>query len=71
VKRDQARLTFRKDVVPRLTALQTAMHDSQIEVEVRRTDPLSLVLHRLGTATLAGTLAEALALLARKTRQAA
>jgi transcription-repair coupling factor (superfamily II helicase) len=64
VKRDRARLTFRKDVVPRLTALQSAMHDSQIEVEVKRTDPLSLILHRLGTGTLAGSVAEALGILA-------
>ncbi len=61
---DQARLSFRPDVVPRLTALQSAMHGSQIEVEVRRTDPLSLVLHRLGTAPLAHAVAEALTLLA-------
>ena len=64
VRKDQARLSFRKDVVPRLTTLQTAMHDSQIEVEVRRTDPLSLVLHRLGTAPMARAVAEALTLLA-------
>ena len=63
MKPDRARLTFRKDVVPRLTALQSAMHDSQIEVEVRRTDPLSLILHRLGTGPLAGSVAEALEIL--------
>jgi transcription-repair coupling factor (superfamily II helicase) len=55
-----ARLGFRSDVVPRLTALQTAMHGSLVEVEVRRMAPLSLVLHRLGTGTLAGAVAEAL-----------
>jgi transcription-repair coupling factor (superfamily II helicase) len=57
---DAARLTFRPDVVPRLTALQNAMHGSQVEVEVRRMAPLSLVLHRLGTAPLAEAVAEAL-----------
>jgi transcription-repair coupling factor (superfamily II helicase) len=57
---DTARLTFRRDVVPRLTALQTAMHGSQVEVEVRRMEPLSLVLHRLGATTLASAVAEAL-----------
>jgi transcription-repair coupling factor (superfamily II helicase) len=57
---DAARLTFRKDVVPRLTALQNAMHGSQVEVEVRRMEPLSLILHRLGTAPLAEAVAEAL-----------
>jgi transcription-repair coupling factor (superfamily II helicase) len=64
VGRDRARLNFRGDVVPRLTALQSAMHDSQIEVEVKRMDPLSLVLHRLGTGGLAGAVAGALTLLA-------
>jgi transcription-repair coupling factor (superfamily II helicase) len=48
-----ARVTFRREVVPRLTALQTAMHGSLVEVEVRRIDPLSLVLHGLGTGSLA------------------
>ena len=64
VRPDRARLSFRQDVVPRLTALQSAMHDSQIEVEVRRMEPLSLVLHRLGTAPMAGAVAEALTRLA-------
>jgi transcription-repair coupling factor (superfamily II helicase) len=54
VSPDAARLTFRRDVVPRLTALQNAMHGSQVEVEVRRMEPLSLILHRLGTGRLAG-----------------
>ncbi|HUG41231.1 MAG TPA: transcription-repair coupling factor [Longimicrobiales bacterium] len=71
VRRDQARITFARDVVPRLTALQTAMHDRQIEVEVKRTDPLSLVLHRLGTARMSELLADALALLAAQSRRAA
>jgi transcription-repair coupling factor (superfamily II helicase) len=56
---DRARVTFRKDVVPRLSALQSAMHGSQVEVEVRRIDPLSLILHRLGTASLEDAVAEA------------
>ncbi|HUE77855.1 MAG TPA: transcription-repair coupling factor [Longimicrobiales bacterium] len=71
VRGDRARLTFARDVVPRLTALQTAMHDRQIEVEVKRTDPLSLVLHRLGTARMGETLAEALSLLADQRRNPA
>jgi transcription-repair coupling factor (superfamily II helicase) len=64
VSTDRARLTFREDVVPRLTALQNAMHDSQVEVEVARTDPLSLVLHRLGAGSLSSSVAEALTILA-------
>ncbi len=67
VRKDQARLSFRSEVVPRMTALQSAMHGSLIEVEVKRTDPLSLVLHRLGAGTLAGAVAEALTLLADET----
>ncbi|MFW6205702.1 MAG: transcription-repair coupling factor [Gemmatimonadota bacterium] len=66
VRQDRARLTFRKEVVPRLTSLQNAMHDSLIEVEVKRTDPLSLVLHRLGAETLPTSVARALDLLARQ-----
>jgi transcription-repair coupling factor (superfamily II helicase) len=57
---DAARVTFRKEVVPRLTALQSAMHGSQVELEVRRMEPLSLVLHRLGTARLSDAVAESL-----------
>jgi transcription-repair coupling factor (superfamily II helicase) len=64
IRRDAARLTFRRGVVPRMTALQSAMHGRQIAVEVRRMDPLSLMLQRLGTDSMAGAVAEALGLLA-------
>jgi transcription-repair coupling factor (superfamily II helicase) len=67
---DSARITFRKDVVPRLTALQSTLHGRQLEVEVRRMDPLSLVLHRLGTAGLEDAVAEAFQLLAAGKRSA-
>ncbi len=67
VSGDRARLSFRDDAVPRLTALQSAMHDQQIDVEVRRAMPLSLVLHRLGAEPLHRTLDRALDLLARET----
>ncbi len=70
VTRDRARIGFRDDVVPRLAVLQGAMHDQQIEVEVRRTLPLSLVLHRLGAESLPRTLARALGLLAGDARAA-
>ncbi len=68
---DQARLTFRPDVVPRLAALQSAMHGNQVEVEVRRLDPLSLVLHRLGTTALSAAVAGALRLLVNASEKAA
>lgn len=67
VSTDRARLTFREEVVPRLTALQNAMHDSQVEVEVARTDPLSLILHRLGAGSLSSSVAQALTILAGPT----
>ncbi|MEJ2215075.1 MAG: transcription-repair coupling factor [Gemmatimonadota bacterium] len=70
VTHDRARIGFRNDVVPHLAVLQGAMHDQQIEVEVRRTLPLSLVLHRLGAESLPRTLARALDLLVSDARAA-
>ncbi|HKJ93187.1 MAG TPA: transcription-repair coupling factor, partial [Longimicrobiales bacterium] len=70
VTRDRARVGFRNNVVPHLAVLQGALHDQQIQVEVRRTLPLSLVLHRLGAESLPRTLARALDLLARDARAA-
>ena len=67
IGKDRARLAFRREVIPRMATLQSAMHGSQIEVEVRRTDPLNLVLHRLGASNLSGAVAEALTRLARQT----
>jgi transcription-repair coupling factor (superfamily II helicase) len=67
LKPDTARLSFRAEVVPRLAALQTAMHGSQIDVEVRRMAPLSLILHRLGTGSLSAAVAEALTRMASGT----
>jgi transcription-repair coupling factor (superfamily II helicase) len=70
VTHDRARVSFRDNVVPHLAVLQGAMHDQQIEVEVRRTLPLSLVLHRLGAEPLPRTLTRALDLLASDPRAA-
>ncbi len=70
VSGDSARITFRRDVVPRLTALQTSLHGSLVEVEVRRLEPLSLVLHRLGTGDLADAVAAAFQRLAVHAGQA-
>ncbi len=58
-----ARVTFRETALPRLTLLQDAFHDRQIEVEIVRATPLSLILRARGAAPIADTLAEALALL--------
>ena len=68
VRGETARVTFAPDVTPRLTALQHAFHDQQVEVEVRRASPLSLVLRRGGARAIADTVAEALEMLAAKDR---
>ncbi|MFO7587737.1 MAG: TRCF domain-containing protein, partial [Gemmatimonadota bacterium] len=59
-----ARVNFRSDAVPRLARLSRAFADRQIAVEVRRTQPLSLKLVRVGVEPLLPTLVEALELLA-------
>jgi transcription-repair coupling factor (superfamily II helicase) len=66
-----ARVTFGPGVSPRLAVLQSALHDQQIEVEIRRTTPLSLVLHRRGARPVADVLASALELLASDRARAA
>ncbi len=61
----EARISFLTGVFPRLAPLRDAMSDRQLDVEVRRPQPLSLVLRRAGAEPLLPTLVEALALLAR------
>jgi transcription-repair coupling factor (superfamily II helicase) len=56
----QARVTFRDDAAPRMTALEGPFRDRQVELEVKRVHPLSLVLKRGGTETLTLTLIRAL-----------
>jgi transcription-repair coupling factor (superfamily II helicase) len=60
VRGDEARITFRADAAPRLKGLTAAFHEVQFQAEVRRTNPLSLKLTRLGGATLLDGLARAL-----------
>src|SRR5690606_27558116 len=60
VRGREARVNFRSGAVPRLVALQTAFSDQQLELEVRRSVPLSLVLRRHDTRPLVETLARAL-----------
>ncbi len=64
VAEDRVRINFREDAVPRLTVLRDAFADRQLEVEVRRPNPLSLVLHRAGVEPLLPTLTDALTMLA-------
>ncbi len=59
-----ARITFRGDAVPQLGLLKNALGDRQLDVEVRRLQPLSLVLRKAGAEPLLPTLVEALGLLA-------
>jgi transcription-repair coupling factor (superfamily II helicase) len=48
VRGEEARITFREDAVPRLKGLSAAFHHVQFQTDVRRTQPLSLKLTRLG-----------------------
>ncbi len=60
VRGAEARVTFRADAGPRMKGLSAAFHDVQFQIEVRRTQPLSLKLTRLGGAELLGGLVRAL-----------
>ncbi len=62
---DDARITFDADASPQLSLLRNAFADRQLSVEVRRLEPLSLVLGRAGAEPLLPTLVEVLRLLAR------
>ncbi len=60
-----ARINFRPEAVPRMALLRDAFLDRQLAVEVRRTQPLSLVLENAGVEPILPTLIDALAVLAR------
>lgn len=60
VRGQEARVNFRADAVPRLKPLAAAFRDVQFQVDVRRVQPLSLKLSRLGGATLLDGLVRAL-----------
>jgi len=60
VRGDEARVTFRDTAVPRVKGLSAAFHDVQFQAEVRRTQPLSLKLTRLGGASILDGLVRAL-----------
>jgi len=57
---DEARITFRRDAHPRLAGLNTALDAVQFEATVRRAQPLSLRLRRLGGEALGPGLVRAL-----------
>lgn len=60
VRERTARLTFLPGVVPRVAALEAPLRQRWVEVEVRRMDPLSLVLAQAGVEPLVDTLMVAL-----------
>jgi transcription-repair coupling factor (superfamily II helicase) len=57
---DTARVNFRRGVVPRLTALREAMAGHEVEVDVRRLQPLSLVFRLTGAQDVTPIIVEAL-----------
>lgn len=59
----EGRISFRAGVVPPLSRIARALEDRQVDVEVKRLDPLSLVLRQAGARPLVETLRHALALL--------
>jgi len=66
----EGRVTFLPGVVPALAQLDEPLQDSQVQVEVKRMDPLSLVLRQIGSQGLAATLMEAFSMLARAQEEA-
>ncbi len=57
---DSARVNFRRGSIPRLTALRTSLAGREVEVEVRRLQPLSLVFRAAGVSDITHIVVEAL-----------
>jgi transcription-repair coupling factor (superfamily II helicase) len=64
VQTDAARVSFRDGASPRMLDLQRAFRDQQVEVEIRRPVPLSIVFRRAGAAAIDDVLAVGLETLA-------
>ena len=60
VRGDEARVTFRNDALPRMKPLAASFKDVQFQVDVRRVQPLSLKLTRLGGSPILEGLVRAL-----------
>jgi transcription-repair coupling factor (superfamily II helicase) len=60
VRGDEARVNFRSDALPRLKPLSAAFRGVQFQVDVRRVQPLSLKLTRLGGSAILDGLLHAL-----------
>ncbi len=65
VRGDEGRITFRADAVPRMKGLSAAFHEVQFQAEVRRAQPLTLKLTRLGGAAVLEGLVRSLRSLSR------
>jgi len=65
LKGREGRVSFLPGVIPTLTHLDGPFQDHQVEVEVKRLNPLSLVLRQMGAYPLAATLKEAFAVLSQ------
>lgn len=65
LKGREGRVSFLPGVVPALARLDKPFQDHQVEVEVKRLDPLSLVLSQAGAHPLAATLKDAFSVLSR------
>ncbi|MYI46178.1 MAG: hypothetical protein F4123_07380, partial [Gemmatimonadetes bacterium] len=60
VRGGNARVSFRPDVVPRMSALEDALGGEGVTIEVRRIQPLSLILHCGDEDRLAGIVARSM-----------
>jgi transcription-repair coupling factor (superfamily II helicase) len=60
VRGNEARITFREHAIPRMKGISAAFHEVQFQAEVRRAQPLSIKLTRLGGAGLLEGLTRAL-----------
>jgi transcription-repair coupling factor (superfamily II helicase) len=67
----EGRVSFLPGVIPAMAKLDQPLEDRQVQVEVKRMDPLSLVLKQAGAQELAHTLMEAFSALGRAQEEAA
>jgi len=65
LKGREGRVTFRPGVIPPLAHLDRPFQERQVEVQVKRLDPLSLRLWQVGPVPLASTLRDAFVVLGR------
>ena len=63
VSEDSARLNFHEGIVPRMAALDGPLRQQQVELEVHRITPLSLLLYKMGVSPILDTVTLALAAL--------